>query len=199
MIAYHRYALLVALCLLSACAALPVAPTPQLEREYRLHAASIYALPGWSFAGRVAIRTEHDAGTVSLSWRQLGERYSLDLLAPWGAGAVQVEGGPGAVVLRTADGIEDFATEPAPLLSYYLGVDLPVEALRYWLLGVPDPAQEADYVLDQRGLIVELRQHGWRLDYRRYGEFAGRSLPTVVFMSGHDFELRVAIRQWETD
>lgn len=183
--------------LLSACAVAP--PIPVVELEYEDRAAELRALPGWSLSGRAAIRTEADSGTVSLDWRQIGERYAVNLRAPWGAGTVRVEGGPGAVMLRTADGIEDFATEPGELLAYYTGYDLPLEALRYWLLGVPDPDAESSYALDEQGLVTELRQFGWRIDYRRYGDFGGLALPATVFMYGDGVEVRVAVREWGID
>jgi outer membrane lipoprotein LolB len=185
--------------LLSACAVVP--PAPVVDVEYAERAAALRALPAWALSGRAAIRAGDESGTVSLSWRQVGERYRVDMRAPWGAGSVRVEGGPGAVMLRTADGTEAFAEDASELLLHYTGYDLPLGALRYWLLGIPDPdpAAEASYALDPQGLVSELRQHGWRVEYRRYGDYDGRALPNTLFMRAEGMEVRVAVMQWEVD
>lgn len=187
---------LLAVLLLSACATVPPS-APVAESDYDARTAELLALTAWSLSGRAAIRTAEESGTVSLDWRQLGERYRVDLRAPWGAGTVRVDGGPGAVMLRTGDGIEDYADSPAELLAYYTGYELPLESLRYWLLGVPDPAAEATVTLHDRGLVSELRQHGWRVQYRRYGDYAGHALPSVVFLSGEGIEVRIAVQRWD--
>ncbi|RFA31296.1 outer membrane lipoprotein LolB [Alkalilimnicola ehrlichii] len=193
---FRRLSLLLLLAfLLSACATM--APGPVVEQDYDERAEVLRTLPGWSLSGRAAIRTAADSGTVSLDWRQEGEQYSVALRAPWGAGQVQVDGTPGWVRLRTSEGVDDYAAAPGELLAYYTGFDLPLESLRFWLLGIPDPGTEASYNLDELGLVDELRQHGWVIDYRRYQTVGTYVLPRTVFMRGDGIEVRVAVQAWE--
>lgn len=186
---------LVFVALIAGCAALQPAPTG-VEVDYDQRAAELRALSQWEVSGRAAIRTAEDSGTVSMDWRQLGERYRVELRAPWGAGTVRVDGGPGAVMLRTGEGEEVFAEEPGALLAYYTGYDLPLASLRYWLLGVPDPEGEAELELDANGWPTRLIQHGWEIVYRRYGVYDGRTLPRTLFMNDGEVEVRVAIHAW---
>lgn len=182
---------------LAGCATVPVeAPAPQGEGTPAQHAEALAALRSWRMSGRAAVSTARDAGTVSMSWQQQGERYGVELRAPWGAGTVQVDGGPQGVLLRTSQGVQEFASEPRELLEYYTGLDLPLEALRYWLLGLPVPQAPAQPEVDSRGLLTELRQHGWRIRYLRYGEFQDLALPTRLDLSGEGIEVRIAVQDW---
>src|SRR5690606_20239530 len=105
---------------LAGCATVPVeAPAPQGEGTPAQHAEALAALRSWRMSGRAAVSTARDAGTVSMSWQQQGERYGVELRAPWGAGTVQVDGGPQGVLLRTSQGVQEFASEPRELLEYY--------------------------------------------------------------------------------
>ena len=190
--------LLVLSLLLSGCAAVPVeAPEPERVSDFDRHLAALDRLEDWSLRGRAAIRTLSDAGTVSLDWRQQGERYTVELRAPLGAGGVRLEGGEYGVLLRTADGEQVLARDAAELLEQHTGYRLPVEALRYWLLGRPVPDAPARSEFNPQGLLGTLEQLGFSIEYRRYGEFAGLALPTLVFMRGEDVELRVVVQGWE--
>lgn len=185
---------LVCAALISSCATLqPDAG----QRDYDQRAAELRALSEWRMSGRAAIRTRTDSGTVSMNWRQVGERYRVELRAPWGAGTVRIDGGPGAVRLLTDEGEEIFAEEPGELLAYYTGYDLPLESLRYWLLGVPDPAAEVMIERDANGWPARFVQHGWEIVYRRYGIYDGQLLPRTLFMNNGEVDVRVAIHGWD--
>lgn len=187
---------------LAGCQVAPVkAPEPTGEGSLGEHAAAVRALAGWELAGRAAINTAREAGTVSLSWRQRDEHYVVSLRAPWGAGSVRVEGDPSGVMLTAGGGVQEFASEPRELLARYTGLDLPLESLRYWLLGLPDPAASARPEVDGRGLLSSLRQHGWRIEYLRYGDFNGLALPTRLFLRAEheEVEVRVVVQRWELE
>jgi len=52
-----------------------------------------------------------------------------------------------------------------PISATRLGFDPPLGELRYWILGVPDPAQPATEELDQRQQRLQgLTQAGWHID-----------------------------------
>lgn len=182
---------------LSGCATVPVeAPTPTGAGTLAQHTEALAALEAWRMRGRAAVSTPEQAGTVALDWRQQGMSYDVELRAPWGAGTVKVDGGPDGVMLRTSRGVQEFASEPRELLRRHTALDLPLEALRYWLLGLPEPDEPADPDVDSRGLLSELRQHGWRIRYLDYGEFKSFALPTRLYLTGEGIEVRIAVQEW---
>lgn len=188
------------LLLLASCATVPVqAPEPTGAGSLEQHAHALAELSAWRVSGRAAISTSNQAGTVTMFWRQQQEDYNVELRAPWGAGTVMVDGGPGGAMLRTSTGVQEYAAAPRELLRRHSGFDLPLEALRYWLLGLPEPAVAAQPIVDERGLLTELRQHGWRIRYLNYGEFEGLALPTRLFLTGEGIEVRIVVQEWKVD
>jgi outer membrane lipoprotein LolB len=189
--------ILILLSSVAGCATAPVqAPAPAGAGTLEQHAQALVALQAWRMSGRAAVSTPGQAGTVSMTWRQQGEEYNVELRAPWGAGTVRVDGGPAGVMLRTSRGVQEFGSTPRELLRRHSGLDLPLEALRYWLIGLPQPGAAAQPEVDARGLLTELRQHGWRIRYRRYGEFQNLALPTRLDLSGEGIEVRIAVQAW---
>lgn len=192
-----RLLFLMVLLSLAACTTVPVqAPEPERSGSWEEHVDALTALTHWQVQGRAAIRTGDQAGTVALNWRQRDESYRVELRAPWGAGNIVLDSAPRGVTLRTSKGVQEFATEPRELLWRHTGFDLPVEALRYWLLGLPEPSRQAELEVDERGLLTELHQHGWRIRYLDYGQFDGVALPTRLYVTGEVAEVRVAVQEW---
>lgn len=189
--------ILLLLLALTGCATVPVqAPEPGKVGTLEQHAEALAALKSWRMGGRAAVNMPNEAGTVSMLWRQRGEEYSVELRAPWGAGTVRIDGSPDGVLLRTSAGVQEYASAPRELLRRHSGLDLPLEALRYWLLGLPVPGVAAEPAVDARGLLRELRQHGWRIRYLNYGEFESLALPTRLYLSGEGIEVRIAVQEW---
>ena len=192
-----RLATLLFVLLLAGCQVAPVrAPAPEGAGSLSEHIAAVQTLQTWGLGGRAAINTLTESGTVSLDWQQDGERYLVNLRAPWGAGSVRIQGSDIGVMLTTSQGVQELAREPRELLVRHTGLDLPLESLRYWLLGIPDPGEPSEPSVDERGLLTELRQLGWHIDYQRYGDFDGLALPTKLFMRGQDIEVRVVVQRW---
>ncbi|HLA74858.1 MAG TPA: lipoprotein insertase outer membrane protein LolB, partial [Gammaproteobacteria bacterium] len=81
---------------------------------------------------------------------------------------------------------------------------LPVSGLRYWVLGLPDPAAPPaaqDRELDGLGHLTRLRQSGWDIEFRRYSPVTTVDLPNKIFLTnqaaGVRLEVRLAVEQWE--
>ena len=152
-------------------------------------------MQGWqryAIEGRVAVQAGNEGFTAALRWAQANERSTLELQGPLGAGAVRFEHSPQQAPLETAAARE--------ALEAQLGFALPVESLRYWLLGVPDPAAVAEEsVLESGGRLGALQQGGWRIDYSRYAAVAGSrlELPETIEIRRDPVRLRVRIARWE--
>ena len=49
-----------------------------------------------------------------------------------------------------------------------LGFELPLENLRYWLLGIPDPSAAFELTRNAQDRAQHLSQAGWSIDYDQY-------------------------------
>jgi outer membrane lipoprotein LolB len=75
---------------------------------------------------------------------------------------------------------------------------LPLESLRYWVRGVPDPASAADERLDASAArLAGLAQGGWTVDYAAYVEDpAAGALPRRLSAVREGTRLRLVIEAW---
>jgi outer membrane lipoprotein LolB len=76
-----------------------------------------------------------------------------------------------------------------------------LQSLRYWLLGVPDPASAAVETLSVDGLsLLAIEQGGWQVqvqDYARYGNTAFvASLPRRLSLQRDGVRVKLVIDQW---
>lgn len=183
--------------ILAGCAIQPSAPEPARLAAFTSHQLRIANLTNWTFTGRAAIRTPRDGGSVAVYWRELNGHYRIDFIAPFGAGSARLTGDAQRVRLQTSRGASAVARSARDLLNRYLGYDLPVAALRYWLRGILAPGTVEMRELDRQGRLASLVQQGWRIEFRDYGHFSGVDLPIALHLSRDQVEVNLVIRDWE--
>ena len=168
--------------LLAGCAtAPPRPPSAHPEQDWRRQQQAVSALTHWQLVGRIALFTESQGWHATVDWRQRRDNYDIRLIGPLGQGALRLVGDPGHVTLYDSDGQSVMADDPDQLLYRETGWRVPVEALRYWVLGVPAPGPVASRKLDPYGHLTELQQAGWRIRFLDYSERDGLQLPGRVF------------------
>lgn len=189
--------LLSGVALLSSCSVLPpLGNTPERERLWLAQQHSLDQLHTWTIAGRLAIQTEHEGWHVSFRWRQEVEIYDIALSAPLGQESAELQGDSQGVTLLLADGRREVAVEPEALLLQRLGWRVPIKGLHYWVRGLPVPDAVEVHSLDEDGRLQWLEQSGWRISYRRYGDSAGKVLPTKIFLENGGLKMRLVIDEW---
>lgn len=163
------------------------------ERQARLA-----AIPAWEMRGRIAVETGERGFPATFRWRQEGDVSTLVIRGPFGAGAVEVTGSPERMVV-TARGEQHVLEDPEEELSELLGWWVPVESLRAWLLGLPDPAYDADARIGRANVLTALEQRLWRLDYVGYQLAEGLLVPRRIDMSYDQLEVRLQVDRWTID
>ncbi|MGE5624204.1 MAG: lipoprotein insertase outer membrane protein LolB [Bacillota bacterium] len=183
---------------LAACASLQEhAPEgPANGTAWAARQAELAALTDWELSGRVAIIEGKDGGSGSLDWKQQGNRLSFDFRGPLGAGAVHIEGEGNTLRVKTSRG-DDFVTDDPELdFAERLHMPLPVLSMRYWMLGLPDPAAPYDKDMDAQGELTHLKQGGWRVDYLEYADVQGHNLPSRVTLARDDVRIKLVMDAW---
>lgn len=182
--------------LLACCAALSactttrpaLAPAPWGQRMSALQHAS-----GWQLDGRAAVAVGSQGWQASLNWQQHGADSEVHLAGPFGAGAL--------VLRKTSEGVSLNGAPPSDAvvaqLQDRLGFELPLDTLRYWLLGVPDPGSVFDMTPNVDDRVQRLTQAGWIIDYDRYRPVSGDWLPAHLVLSRGDVRVRIAVDHWE--
>ena len=186
-----------ALVLLAGCRTAPVpgpAAPPWATRRPELQSREHFGL-----RGRVAVAAGNQGFNARLRWAQDGDRAQLALEGPLGAGAVHVEAAGNDLEITTANGTRLTSAAAHAELDARLGFDPPLVSLRYWILGVPDPALPATETLDPlRQRLTRLEQDGWRIDFGSYLAVGGEWLPARVTLERADVRVKLLVDDWQS-
>ena len=183
------------LLLLSACATTPQKGTTLDPGSQH---AVIAGLDKYQIEGRVAVAAGTEGFNASMSWSQSGPASSVRLAGPMGAGSLQLQFGQGRLHIESRDRKLDDA-EAQALIEEQLGFAPPLDALRYWLLGLAAPG-ESHESRGSDGQLLSLTQQGWLVEYQEFQpqRAAGGTvpLPTRMRATREDLRLRVVIDSW---
>jgi len=179
------------------CATRPPVAAPEAEPAWLEHRAALEALRDWQVQGRVALSTDNEGWNASFDWQQRGKNYRIRLRGPFGQGAVELHGGQHGVWLKRADQPAVFAHNPDVLLQQQTGWQLPVTGLSAWLRGLP--VADGDPVIrwDAQGRLLHIGQSGWSIDYQRYLEKGGLSLPKKLRLKRDSIQVRFVVDSWQ--
>lgn len=181
---------------LSGCAAVrPSVDLPPLT-TWELRQEVLGSVEDWAFQGRVAVKAGNEGFNGKFNWTQTGPSFYATVSGPLGIGTVVIEGSDNAIILTDKDGTKSPLVDPERELYYRYGWTIPVSSLRYWALGIPDPAAEAVTKVDDAGHLVNLEQNEWVVKISRYRESAGQPMPRTLTATNPDTRVRMVIDKW---
>ncbi len=174
------------------------APPSTQWADYQDHARS---LTSWDLSAKVALRWPGGAESAKLDWSQRRDRSQLELSGPLGAGAMRItrEGDR----LQVARGGERrmYDSSTPDMLAAATGWPIPVNALPFWLRGLPDPSQPIDHLALANGRAQEIHQGGWIVSYSDYAPAGDGYLPMTLHLSlpADAISLRLVKGRWSTE
>jgi outer membrane lipoprotein LolB len=128
-----------------------------------------------------------------LNWRQRQNSAEVHLSGPLGIGALVLKRSPDGISLNGAPPSDAVLAQ----LQERLGFDLPIDRLRFWLLGVPDPSAAFALKRNDQDRALQLTQADWTIDYDRYMPAGGDSLPAHMVLNREGVRVRIAVERWE--
>jgi outer membrane lipoprotein LolB len=150
-------------------------------------------LSSWRLAGRAAVAVGTQGWQATLNWRQSGGLAEIHLSGPFGVGSMVLKRGPDGLSLNGAPPSDAVLAQ----LQERLGFELPVDHLRFWLLGVPDPSAPVELKRNDQGRASQLTQDDWTIDYDRYMPVDGDVLPAHLVLSRAGVRVRIVVDRWE--
>lgn len=187
---------LLSLVLLGGCAAPAGVLLPDLS-DWERRQAVLGQLDEFDFRGRIAVSAGEDGFNGKLRWSQDENAFRATVSGPLGVGTVQIEGDDERVEMTDKDGVKTVLEDVEPELYYRYGWTIPVESLRYWALGIPDPRLPATTEFGDSGELVRLEQRGWRVEVGRYRDVGGgQPMPQRLDAANADTTVRLIIDRW---
>ena len=185
----------------------PVEPDPAApEATWQAHARALSRFRSWTMLATLAVRSGGDASRVTMRWRQRRDTYLVRFTGPLGVGLFEVEGSATGVEARLPNGRRARAASPESLLEQEIGWSVPLQGLRYWVVGAPAPGGDPSKMeLDDQGRLARLEQAGWTVVYDRYvdlgdlGDLDDLALPERMRFSSESVDATVVVRRWKAE
>ena len=162
------------------------------------HKKELSQINKWQFNGRFGAKTDTENWNGSINWVQNDLQYKINISGPLSSGSILLQGTENFSQLKLSDDTPFIDTDPQQLLQNHTGLKLPVNELRYWLLGLPDPQSKYDTVeINENGQLSRLTQNNWEVSFKRYIPINKLQLPDKIFLVNHEINVRLIIQKWQ--
>lgn len=176
--------------LLSGCAVSPAERTAMPAGQVQSDVIN------FTLSGRLGVRHREESFSGSLDWTASSDDDELLISGPLGQGVASMSRSSAGVIMTPAGKEPIRAASAEDLTESVLGFRLPLAGLRYWVQGRADPARLAEKMPGADGLIKQLRQDGWVIDYLQYRDNRPRKIH--VTRDRGELEIRLVIDEWLT-
>ncbi len=150
----------------------------------------------WEFAGRIGVSAGDEGFNGQLRWRQDGVVFRARINGPLGVGTVFINGDRREISVTDRDGVVTKLHDAEVELRQMYGWTIPVASLRFWALGIPDPASPAETEFGEDGQLSKLRQQNWEVDITQYAQGGGQLMPRRLTAINDDVKIRLVIDSW---
>jgi outer membrane lipoprotein LolB len=182
--------------LAAGCATQRGADLPDISAWDR-RTAVLGRLDEFEFSGRVGVSYGDDGFNGKLRWEQAGAAYDARLSGPLGVGTVLIAGQGNEAEITDKDGVTTMLPDVEAALYERYGWTIPVQSLRYWALGIPEPGVPAETEFGTDGELTELRQRGWTVTIGRYRDAGGgQQMPALLTASDRQTRVRLVVDRW---
>ena len=182
--------------LLASCADLPQHASSDLKWHDR--ETQLKALSHWKASGKLAIRSAEQSESATMEWSQTNNITRILLSGPMGLGAISIESDEQSLQISQNGQTRHYDISSGSGERLVMGWDLPLQALPYWVLGLPAPGDTVREQVVEQGLLRRVEQLGWTVTYEGYAQFAQHLLPTRLTIERNDTRARLIIRNWSS-
>lgn len=152
----------------------------------------LYKLEHWSFDGRLSITSQKDSWTANTDWQHNPDKDTIKLSGPLGQGATLISLSEGVVTIDKGNGEVQSSNTPEAFITQQLGMPVPVQSLRYWLIGLPEP--NSPFIETATGF----KQAGWLVDYKQMQTLKTSNIPMPhrIDVFNEQVKLKLIIDEW---
>ena len=181
--------------LISACVTPKSLELPDLS-DWESRQKILVGVDEWEFAGRIGVSAGEEGFNGQLRWRQDGVVFRARINGPLGVGTVFINGDRREITVTDRDGVVTELHDAEVELRQMYGWTIPVASLRFWALGIPDPASPAETEFGEDGQLSKLRQQDWEVEFTQYREGGGQLMPRRLTAVNDDVKVILVIDNW---
>ena len=183
------------LSLLSGCAQ---QPTITHKADWTLHQAQLQQLTDYHAQGVFGYISPQQRVTLTFNWQNKPDDYQLILTKMYKT-ILKLDARPHNVTLTDPDGKTYHGSDAAQLVQQLTGINLPLEQMRDWLIGLPTGADH--YLLNKNNQVAFLTKkidgHTWKMHYSSYDNTKVPSLPILMTLKQGDLTIKIKVSNWE--
>ena len=168
---------------------------PGADAPWPAQRAGLETLDRYALNGRVAVAANGQGFSANLRYAQQASNSQLSLDGPLGIGGLRLELAGEDLEVATSRGEKLDGLEARAELERRLGFELPLNELRWWLLGIPAPGEAAVNAADS-GEIRDFTQRGWRVVINSRVPGLGFSLPQRLTAEREGARLKLLVERW---
>jgi outer membrane lipoprotein LolB len=157
-------------------------------------AHSVGELSKWSASGKIGVSGIEQSGSGSFTWQQQANVSKLQVRGPVGVGSLQIALNGTQLSMQSSDGTQYNAEQVLSELETRLGAAVPVNQLRYWLLGLPGPGK---FQWDETNTALE--QDGWHIVYGEWLQRGELRVPAKVTLTREQLRIVMVVQSWQLE
>jgi outer membrane lipoprotein LolB len=190
------------LSLMTAFAGCSLAPVTQTEpstaeRKHRAqHLQQLASIEQFTMQGRIGVQTNGKGFSGSLQWQHSNSEDNIDLYSPLGSQVASIKKTPDQVTLEDSSGKRFSAVDAETLTQETLGWRLPLTGLVDWAIGRPTQSPIQNSSWNEQGLLINLEQDGWKIEYGNYEQQGTYMLPGKIFLKSDLLNLKLVVEKW---
>ncbi len=183
--------LLLSLILVSGCAT-----KPSLKLVDPSRPPALTELNHWQLEARVAIQTPQDNVTASLDWQKNGDQFDFLMSGAFGVTYAHLVQEKSQATLDIPDHDTMIHSDSQILLQQALGWDFPIDALSYWVKGLPSGTPGEMVTRDKQNRITKIEMGYWQIDITKYRMFQGYDWPKMIKAQHPNMNIKVVAKKW---
>lgn len=172
--------------------------TTSPQTQWQSYQQNLQKLTQWQASGVIGIIINHKGESANFIWKQNKQDFWIQIYGPLGIGATTFSGDNHQVELKRSNGEVIKSQSLEALMQSQLGWSLPIEGLYYWARGLYIPQVPYNKTLNNFGLVQNLKQQGWQIQYKDYMLYDTQYplAEKIIFRYGDDLKITLVIKSW---
>lgn len=154
-------------------------------------------LDHWKLKARIAIRNEDESVSGTLDWSKSDQDFDFHVYGLLGVTYAHLIQKNNQAVLKLPENQVYHDKNYQQLLHQILNWDFPLEALTFWVKGLPAGLSNEVIKRDSSGQIILITFQDWRIEFSRFRTFSGFSMPKLIKATHPQMSLKILPKKWQ--